>query len=65
MSEEKDEVLTIAELVAQHVARAIAACDGNLSQAAKVLGVDRRTVYRMMKRHNIGRAPSTSAPGSL
>lgn len=39
-----------------HVNRVIAACDGNLSMAAKLLGMHRRSLQRMLPRHSRMRA---------
>ena len=38
---------TLDELQARYVARVLAPTKGNVSKAAKVLGVDRKTLYRM------------------
>ena len=40
---------TLEELERQHIQRAIAACGGNLSQAARVLGIGRTTLYRKLE----------------
>jgi len=34
-----------------HIERAIAACDGNLSLAARVLGIGRTTLYRKLEQY--------------
>ncbi|HET7435404.1 MAG TPA: sigma 54-interacting transcriptional regulator [Thermoanaerobaculia bacterium] len=38
---------TLAEFEARYVARVLASTNGNFSQAAKILGVNRKTLYRM------------------
>lgn len=35
---------------AEYVQRALAACDGNRTQTAKLLGVDARTIFRMLSK---------------
>jgi transposase-like protein len=42
---------TLAEVEKAHVATTLLATNGNLSKAARSLGVDRRTLYRMLDRH--------------
>ena len=42
------------EMTQQHLARVLAATDGNKKRAAEILGVDRRTLYRMLERHGMG-----------
>ncbi len=46
-------------LIRQHVARVLAATGGNKKRAAEILGVDRRTLYRMLERFAM-LAPGTS-----
>lgn len=46
-------VRTFAEVEAEHLARTLAHHHWNISASARALGVDRRTAYRMMKRHGI------------
>lgn len=43
-------VETLADLEAQAIARAMAAAQGNLSAAARLLGIDRSTLWRKLKR---------------
>jgi transcriptional regulator with GAF, ATPase, and Fis domain len=38
---------TLEELEARYIARVLASTKGNMSKAAKILGVDRKTLYRM------------------
>ena len=41
---------TLNELEARYVARVVAFTKGNMSKAAKILGVDRKTLYRMSQK---------------
>ncbi len=43
-------LLTLAEAEAQAIDRAMAATDGNVSAAARLLGIDRSTLWRKLKR---------------
>ncbi|MBP1612179.1 MAG: atoC12 [Acidobacteria bacterium] len=42
---------TLEEMERHHIERAIAACDGNLSLAARVLGIGRTTLYRKLEQY--------------
>ncbi len=42
-------VPTIAEVEAQHIKLVLAYHEGNMSRAAKALGIDRRTLYRKLQ----------------
>ena len=42
-----DDFPTLDELERRYVARVLASTKGNISKAAKILGVDRKTLYRM------------------
>jgi len=44
---------TLAELEGRYVARVLVRTSGNKQAAARLLGVDRKTLDRMIKRHNI------------
>jgi transcriptional regulator with PAS, ATPase and Fis domain len=44
---------SLEEMEARHVKRVIAAVDGNMTRAAEVLNVDRRTLYRMIDRYGL------------
>jgi two-component system response regulator HydG len=47
-----DELITLEEMERRYVRRVLDACGGNKTQAAKVLGVDRRSLYRRLERIN-------------
>jgi len=49
-----EEVLSLQELEKRAIARALAACGGVKKQAARVLGIGVRTLYRKMKEYGIG-----------
>ena len=44
------EIVTLDEMEAQHIRRAIDHCHGNLSRTAEMLGITRQTLYNKMKR---------------
>ncbi len=46
---------SLAALEKDHVARVLRECDGNVTQAAKVLGIDRATLYNKLKRYGLRR----------
>lgn len=48
--EAADEMVTLDEVEAGHIRRAVDRCHGNLSKAAELLGVSRQTLYNKMKR---------------
>jgi len=43
------ELVTLSEMERRYVRRVLAACSGNKTQAAKVLGIDRRSLYRRLE----------------
>jgi two-component system response regulator HydG len=47
---EEDPVLTLAEVKKRYVHAVLARAGGNKTKAAADLGVDRRTLYRMLER---------------
>ena len=51
---------TLAEIEARYVVRVLAHTSGNKSEASRLLGVDRKTLDRMIKRHQL--AASTHKP---
>ena len=44
------EIVTLDEVEAEHIRRALDRCHGNLSKAAEMLGITRQTLYNKMKR---------------
>jgi dTMP kinase len=58
---------TLDEIAKLHVLRVLAICHGNQSNAARALGLDRKTLARRMSKWGIAaaRAPRTLGPGSL
>lgn len=45
-----EELLTLEAMERRYVQRALAAVGGNQTQAARVLGIDRRSLYRRLRR---------------
>jgi two-component system, NtrC family, response regulator AtoC len=45
------DLMSLDKLTRRHIARVLAATGGNKKRAAEILGVDRRTLYRMLKRY--------------
>ncbi len=52
-SREDRKLVSLEEMESQYVKRVIAASDGNMSRAAEILKVDRRTLYRMIDRYGL------------
>ncbi len=48
--EQQGEVQTLDAVETEHIRRTIDRCDGNLSEAAKLLGITRQTLYNKMRR---------------
>jgi two-component system response regulator HydG len=44
-----EELLTLEEVERRYVRKVLAACNGNKTHAAKILGLDRRTLYRRLE----------------
>ncbi|MBV8760336.1 MAG: helix-turn-helix domain-containing protein [Deltaproteobacteria bacterium] len=44
---------TLAEIEKEHVQRVVEACSGNLAAAARVLGIDRSTLVRKLRRWGV------------
>ncbi len=54
-SADEPQARSLAALEKDHVARVLRDCDGNVTQAAKVLGIDRATLYNKLKRYGLRR----------
>ena len=52
-SNELPELLTLEEVERRHVIRVLEACHGNRTDAAKILGLDRKTLYRKLLRWGV------------
>ena len=51
---DRPEMLTLEEVERRHVLRVLEACNGNRTDAAKVLELDRKTLYRKLLRWGYG-----------
>ena len=49
----RSEQPTLDEMIRRHVVEALAQTQGNKSEAARVLGIPRRTLYRMLERYEL------------
>ncbi|MBN2055877.1 sigma-54-dependent Fis family transcriptional regulator, partial [bacterium] len=50
---DREPVLTVQELECEHIRTVLAAVRGNKARAARLLGIDRRTLYRKMERYDL------------
>lgn len=48
---------SLREMEKNHIQNVLADCDWNVTRAAKILDVNRVTLHKMIKRHNLQRAP--------
>jgi DNA-binding NtrC family response regulator len=55
--DQPENMLTLDELERRYIERVLKAASGNKTLAAKILGVDRRTLYRKLVRYEEARAP--------
>jgi len=53
------DLVSLEEIERQYISHVIDRCSGNMSRAAEVLQIDRRTLYRMMERFSTKEAPQT------
>jgi DNA-binding NtrC family response regulator len=53
------DLVSLEEIERQYISHVIDRCNGNMSRAAEVLQIDRRTLYRMMERFSSKEAPQT------
>ena len=61
-SAQQEEWLTLEEMEKRYVARVLEHTGGNKQAAARLLGVDRKTIERMMKRYNIHPVKTVKIP---
>jgi two-component system response regulator HydG len=59
-ADDPTEVVTLEQLEKSYILRVLSLMGGNKSQAAQLLGVDRRTLYRKLARYE-GSSPSKAA----
>jgi DNA-binding NtrC family response regulator len=52
--DDPDELIPLDQLERRYIDRVLQAVGGNKSQAARILGLDRRTLYRKLERHERG-----------
>ncbi len=52
-SERDDALFTLDEMAKQHLMKVLGETGGNKARAAKILGIDRRTLYRMAERYGV------------
>lgn len=55
-------VKTLLQVEREHVLAVLEALGWNFSHAAPALGIDRRTLHRMVVRHGISRPPKADPP---
>lgn len=48
--QDKLDAMTLDELKSDHINSVVARCNGNLTQAAKMLGINRQTLYNQLKK---------------
>ncbi len=52
-----DKPATLREMQKRYVARTLRDCDGNVTRAAKMLGINRVTLHKMIKRYSLRETP--------
>jgi DNA-binding NtrC family response regulator len=55
----------LAVIVERHIQAALAFCGGNKSKTARLLGIDRRTLYRRLEKGTEEECPSQQQPQPL
>jgi DNA-binding NtrC family response regulator len=58
------DLVPLAEMERRYVRRVLAACGGNKTQAARVLGIDRRSLYRRLEEPNAAQPAAAATSGS-
>ena len=61
-TEDPTDLVTMEEVERRYIQRVMEAVGQNKTQAAKVLGFDRTTLYRKLERYKLGGAPTSGAP---
>jgi two-component system, NtrC family, response regulator AtoC len=61
-SEERHERRSLEDVEREHIAAVLRETNGNVSQAARILGIDRVTLYNKMKKFGLRRPEDASAP---
>jgi two-component system response regulator HydG len=56
------ELITIDEMTRRYVRQVMLASGGNKTHAARILGIDRRSLYRRLEEQSAGREPSEGPP---
>jgi two-component system response regulator HydG len=54
LAETEAELITLEAMESRYVQRVLSLVAGNKTRAAEILGVDRRTLYRMLERGSAG-----------
>ncbi len=54
-AQEQPQARSLSALEKEHIARVLAECDGNITRAAKLLGIDRATLYNKLRRYGLRR----------
>lgn len=58
-------VQTLSQVIAEHVTLALTIYAWNMSKTAEAIGVDRRTLYRLVERHKIVRPTELPADDDI
>jgi DNA-binding protein Fis len=48
------DILTLEEVERRHVVKILRACNGNRTEASRILGIDRKTLARKLARWSLG-----------
>jgi two-component system, NtrC family, response regulator AtoC len=59
------ELVSLEEIERQYILHVVQRCNGNMSRAAEVLQIDRRTLYRMFERFNSRNSKSGTPPSTF